>query len=62
MNVNEYTGIDVHKQTVGYYAKTADGAIVEEGTLRATHASLLQWAGKRQEPWRGAMEATLFSA
>jgi len=62
MNVNQYIGFDVHKQTVSYCVKTADGAIVEEGTLRATHASLRQWAGKRQEPWRGAMEATLFSA
>jgi transposase len=39
----------------------ADGQIVEEGRLRATHEALRQWAGKRREPWRGAMEATLFS-
>jgi transposase len=39
----------------------ADGQIVEEGRLRATHDALRQWAGRRREPWRGAMEATLFS-
>jgi hypothetical protein len=41
--------------------KMADGRIVEEGRLRATHDALRQWARRRPEPWRGAMEATLFS-
>ena len=41
--------------------KTADGTIVEEGRLKATHQALREWAAKRQEPWHGAMEATLFS-
>jgi transposase len=61
MNVNHYIGFDVHKKTVSYCVKIADGRIVEEGKLRATHDTLRQWAGKRQEPWHGAMEATLFS-
>jgi transposase len=41
--------------------KAADGRILEEGKLPATRHSLRQWAGKRTEPWHGAMEATLFS-
>jgi len=61
MNVNHYIGFDVHKKTASYCVKTADGTIVEEGKLRATHDALRQWAGKRREPWHGAMEATLFS-
>jgi transposase len=61
MNVNHYIGFDVHKKTINYCVKMADGQIVEEGRLRATHDALRQWAGKRREPWRGAMEATLFS-
>jgi transposase len=61
MNVNHYIGFDVHKKSVSYCVKTADGQIVEEGKLRATHDALRQWAGKRPEPWHGAMEATLFS-
>jgi transposase len=48
-------------RAVSYCVKTADGRIVEEGTLRATHAVLRQWAEQRREPWLGAMEAALFS-
>jgi transposase len=61
MNVNHYIGFDVHKKSVSYCVKSADGRILEEGKLRATHQALRQWAQKRQEAWRGAMEATLFS-
>jgi transposase len=61
MNFNQYIGFDVHKKSVSYCVKTADGTIVEEGKLRATRRSLEQWARQRQEPWHGAMEATLFS-
>ncbi len=61
MNVNHYIGFDVHKKSVSYCVKLADGQIVEESRLRATHDALRQWAGKRPEPWHGAMEATLFS-
>jgi hypothetical protein len=49
------------QETINYCVKMADGQIVEEGRLRATHDALRQWAGRRREPWRGAMEATLFS-
>jgi transposase len=61
MTISHYIGFDVHKKSVSYCVKTGDGTIVEEGKLRATHEVLRQWAGKRQEPWHGAMEATLFS-
>jgi transposase len=61
MNVNQYIGFDVHKKTVSYCMKAADGRIVEEGKLRATREALRQWARERQAPWCGAMEATLFS-
>jgi hypothetical protein len=54
MNVNHYIGFDVHKKTVGYCVKIADGTIVEESKLRATHQALQQWAEKRPEAWRGA--------
>ena len=61
MNISHYIGFDVHKKSISYCVKTADGKIVEEGKLRATHQALREWAGKRSEPWHGAMEATLFS-
>src|SRR6516225_7288497 len=60
MNViNHYIGFDVHKKSISYCVRAADGTIVEEGTLRATHLALREWAEKRREPWHGAMEATV---
>jgi len=61
MNVIHYIGFDVHKKSVSYCVKDAAGKIAEEGKLRATREALREWAGKRTEPWHGAMEATLFS-
>ena len=37
--LNHYIGFDVHKKTINYCVKMADGQIVEEGRLRATHWS-----------------------
>jgi len=62
MNVKHYIGFDVHKKSISYCVKLADGTIVEEGKLRANRVSLREWAGKRLEAWQGAMEATLFSS
>jgi transposase len=61
MNINHYIGLDVHKKSISYCVKVADGKIIEEGSVRATHSALRQWAEERKEPWHGAMEATLFS-
>jgi transposase len=62
MNVIHYIGLDVHKKTISYCIKTAAGQIVQQGRLAATRAALRSWAEGLQVPWRGAMEATLFSA
>jgi transposase len=62
MNVIHYIGLDVHKKTISYCVKTAAGEIAEQGRLEASRAALRRWAEGRQLPWRGAMEATLFSA
>jgi transposase len=61
MNVTHYIGFDVHKKTISFCVKTADGQVVEEGKLIAERGSLRKWASERRQPWRGAMEATLFS-
>ena len=61
MNVDHYIGFDVHKKTVSYCVKTADGQIVEEGKLRSTREELRKWAQGCTQSWHGAMEATLFS-
>ena len=62
MNIPHYIGFDVHKKTVNYCVKTADGQIVEEGKLPALRVKLREWATARPCPWQGALEATLFSA
>ena len=51
MNVNHYIGFDVHKKSISYCVKAADGTIVEEGTLRATH--LTHGSGQRSGESRG---------
>jgi hypothetical protein len=58
MNVIHYIGLDVHKKTISYCIKTADGQIVQEGKLEASRLALRSWAESRREPWCGAMEAT----
>ena len=62
MNERYYIGLDVHKKSIQYCVKTADGKIVGEGRIAATREALRAWAGKLKHPWRGAMEATMFSA
>jgi transposase len=62
MNVIHYIGLDVHKKTISYCIKTAEGRIVREGKLEASRTTLRSWAEGLREPWCGAMEATLFSA
>jgi len=61
MNALHYIGFDVHKKTISFCVKTAAGEIVEEGSVPAQREGLRQWAAARPQPWRGAMEATLFS-
>jgi transposase len=62
MNVIHYIGLDVHKKTISYCIKTADGRIVQEGSVSASRLALRSWAEDLRLPWCGAMEATLFSA
>jgi transposase len=62
MNVIHYIGLDVHKKTISYCIKTAAGQIVKEGTLAAERGVVRNWAQHLNQPWRGAMEATIFSA
>src|SRR5260370_16614314 len=58
MNIPHYIGFDVRKKTISFCAA---GEIVEEGRVPAQRAGLRQWAEARPQPWRGALEATLFS-
>jgi transposase len=56
-----FVGLDVHKQMIAYCVKTASGEIVQEGKVRATRAALDEWVKTLPRPWRGGMEATMFS-
>jgi len=56
-----YVGLDIHKKTIAYCVKRADGHIVDEGTVRATRSSLADWVSARRGRWIVGMEATLFT-
>ncbi len=57
----DYIGFDLHKKTVVYCAKSADGTIRDQGSITATRTDLRHWAEQRPRRWSGAMEATLFT-
>lgn len=62
MNDYHYTGFDVHKKTIQFCTKLADGTLVAEGRIPATRAGLAAWLARQTQPWKGALEATMFSA
>ena len=61
MHISYFAGLDVHKQTIAYCVKKPDGEIVSEGKIDARRADLRAWAAGLPKPWRGGMEATVFS-
>jgi len=61
MNITYYIGLDVHKKSVSYCIKLADGTIVGEGKVASRGEDLREWAKQLAKPWEGALEATLFS-
>lgn len=56
-----YIGLDVHKKTIAYCIKTADGTKVRQGVVAANREALRQWLAELPGPWMGAMEATIFT-
>src|SRR5262249_550282 len=54
-------GLDVDKQVIAYCVKRVDGEIVSEGKVKARRAALSEWVKTLPGPWRGGMEATMFS-
>jgi len=61
MFIQYYIGLDVHKKSISFCVKLADGTIVSEGKVPARRSELRQWAQNLEAPWHGAMEATIFS-
>lgn len=62
MSIVTYAGLDVHKKSISFCLKRADGEIVREGEIPARRRELLAWAQQLPQPWFGALEATLFSS
>src|ERR1700734_3137990 len=62
MDSMQYVGLDIHKKTISYCVKQADGTILKEGVAPATRAGLDTWMAALEGPWRVAMEATLFTS
>jgi len=56
-----YIGLDIHKRTVSYCEKRADGKRVASGSFHTDLPSVTQWARERTKPWIGGMEATIFT-
>ena len=56
-----FVGLDVHKQVIAYCIKAADGTIINEGSIKACRFDIDQWVRSIPGPWRGGLEATMFS-
>lgn len=61
MNSMQYVGLDVHKKSISYCVRQADGTILQEGTITATRESLDRWMQQLPQPWTAGMEATMFT-
>jgi transposase len=62
VNIMHYLGLDVHKKTISYCLRQADGTIVREGTIEATREALSALLESMPRPWSAGLEATMFSA
>lgn len=62
MDIMHYVGLDIHKKTISFCLKLADGTIVREGVLKATRPDLDRWMETLPRPWTVAMEATIFTS
>jgi transposase len=56
-----FIGLDVHKKTISYCIKDASGQIHGEGKVGATRRELDCWMRTLPQPWKVAMEATIFT-
>jgi transposase len=56
-----YVGLDVHKKSISYCVRQADGTILREGSIVATRQALDAWMGELPQPWMAGMEATMFT-
>jgi transposase len=62
VNSMNYLGLDVHKKTISYCLRQADGTIVREGMIEATREALSALLESMPPSWSAGLEATMFSA
>ena len=62
MDIMHYVGLDIHKKTISFCVKLADGTVVSEGVVKATRKELDRWMATLPRPWMAAMEATIFTS
>jgi transposase len=62
VDIMHYVGLDIHKKTISFCVKLADGTIVSEGVVKATRKDLDRWMATLPRPWMAAMEATIFTS
>src|SRR6266446_8863720 len=61
MNSMHYVGLDIHKKSISSCVRQADGIIVQESTIAASHQALDRWMEQLPQPWVAGMEATMFT-
>ena len=61
MVTTHYVGLDIHKKTISFCIREADGTILQEGTLVASCQALDDWLPRIPQPWIAGMEATMFT-
>ena len=61
MNSMNYVGLDVHKKSISYCVRQADGTSLREGRIVATRQALDALTRELPQPWTAGMEATMFT-
>ena len=56
-----YVGLDVHRKSISFCVKRADGTLVREGKIPATREAIAEWARSFDAPWCCGLEATIGS-
>jgi hypothetical protein len=61
VNSMHYVGLDVHKKTISYCVRQADGTIIHEGVMEANRPAVDAWRKQLPDAWTAGMEATMFT-
>jgi transposase len=56
-----YVGLDVHRKSISFCVKRADGTVVREGKIAAAREAIAEWAKTFRAPWCCGLEATICS-